>query len=81
MPYLWKERLENFCDFIRLNFWSLNSSIIMWSAVEKASNHSADNTKAKLVTKIKEVFEDLSRDTVRNSYTKFWSSLLGRGGS
>ena len=39
----------------------------------KTTNHSVGNTKTKLVTKIKEEFEDILQDPVRNGCTKFWS--------
>lgn len=48
----------------------------VWGTVEKDTNHSACNTKARLVVKeIKEVFESLPRDTIKNACTKFWSQL------
>ena len=43
----------------------------VWGAVEKDTNRFACNIKADLVAKIKEVFNDLLRDTVMKAYTRF----------
>ena len=70
---------ENFYDFTSPNFWPPNSpdcnpmDYYVSGAVEKDTNFSACNTKAELVAKIKEVFEDLPRDTVRNACARFQS--------
>lgn len=40
----------------------------MWSMVEKETNHSACNAKAKLMALIKVVFEDLSIDTEESTH-------------
>ena len=72
---------ENLYDFTSPNLWPPNSpdcnpmDYYVWGAVEKDTNRSACNTKAELVAKIKEVFEDLPRDTVRDACARFRSRL------
>ena len=79
--------LENFNNFTHSNFWPTNSpdcnpmDYYVWSAVEKDTNNSACNTKAELMAKIKEVFEDLPMDTLRDicsgSILMLWWKLRG----
>lgn len=70
--------MENFYDF-NPNFWLPNSSdfnpmgYFAEDIVENDTNYSACNTRTELVVEIKEEFNDLASDTLRNAYTNFQS--------